>query len=205
MPHRWSRPPCPQTRTVGFVMGSGGGRSVALDSSRVRAAFCAAVRPECIGWRAGALRYAVAKLLKALVVCDIAFMRLKLGNNKAVVAEGASVAGNELAVIKTFVNGYHGVIFFFTTIPLRSGRRIGGLQTSNASPPFPITPLRPFTKAAVAPSSSSRLLAQSSFPVQRSTCSVYGAMVFNSGVLRSMSRLGGVEAHEHVGNGQDSV
>ena len=153
----------------------------------------------------GALRYAVAKSLKALAVCVIALMRLKLGNSKAVVAEGVSVAGNELAVIKTFVNGCHTVNYFFTAIPFHSGRRIGGLQTSNASPPFPIIPFRPFTKAAVTPSSSSRLLAQSSFPVHRSTCSVYGAIVFNSGVLRSMSRLGGVEAHEHVGDGHDSV
>jgi len=33
------------------------------------------------------------------------------------------------------------------------------------------------------------------------TCSEYAAIVFNSGVLRSMSRSGGVEAHSHVGEG----
>lgn len=81
----------------------------------------------------------------------------------------------------------------------------GGLQTSNASPPLPMMLLRPFTKSAVGPESSSRLLVQSSFPVARSTCSVYGAMVFNNGVLRSMSRSGGAAAHAHVGDGHVSV
>jgi hypothetical protein len=81
----------------------------------------------------------------------------------------------------------------------------GGLQTSNASPPLPMMPLRPFTKSAVGPESSSRLLVQSSFPVARSTCSVYGAIVFNSGVLRSMSRSGGAAAHAHVGDGHVSM
>jgi hypothetical protein len=33
------------------------------------------------------------------------------------------------------------------------------------------------------------------------TCSEYAAIVFRSGVLRSMSRSGGVEAHSHVGEG----
>lgn len=57
----------------------------------------------------------------------------------------------------------------------------------------------------MAPSSSSRLLVQSSFPVQSSTCSVYGAIVFSRGVLRSMSRSAGAAAHTHVGDGHDSV
>lgn len=49
------------------------------------------------------------------------------------------------------------------------------------------------------------LLVQSSFPVHIITCSEYAAIVFNSGVLRSMSRLGGVDAHSQVGDGHVCV
>jgi len=45
------------------------------------------------------------------------------------------------------------------------------------------------------------LLFQSDLPVQKTTCSAYAAMVLRRGVLRSMSRSGGVEAHGHVGVG----
>jgi hypothetical protein len=37
------------------------------------------------------------------------------------------------------------------------------------------------------------------------TCSEYAAMVFSNGVLRSMSRSGGVAAHSQVGEGHDRV
>jgi hypothetical protein len=37
------------------------------------------------------------------------------------------------------------------------------------------------------------------------TCSAYAAIVLSSGVLRSMSRSGGVEAHSHVGEGHVAV
>lgn len=92
-------------RTVGFVIGCGAGRSEAFDSSRVRAAFWAAERPSCIGCSFGALRYAVAKALNADGVCGMEFMRRKLGNKYAVVASGVSVAGSELAVMRTLVKG----------------------------------------------------------------------------------------------------
>jgi hypothetical protein len=49
------------------------------------------------------------------------------------------------------------------------------------------------------------LLAQSSLPVHMMTCSAYGAIVFSSGVLRSMSRSAGAEAHSHVGAGHVGV
>jgi hypothetical protein len=68
-----------------------------------------------------------------------------------------------------------------------------------------MTPLSPLTKSPVAPSSCSMLLAQSSLPVHRMTCSAYGAIVFSSGVLRSMSRSAGAEAHSHVGAGHVGV
>jgi hypothetical protein len=81
----------------------------------------------------------------------------------------------------------------------------GNEQTSNASLPFPITPFRPLTKSPVAPSSCSMLLCQSSLPVHSTTCSEYAAIVLSRGVLRSMSRSGGVEAHSHVGDGHVCV
>lgn len=34
---------------------------------------------------------------------------------------------------------------------------------------------------------------------------MYGAIVFSNGVLRSISKSGGVAAHAHVGDGHDSV
>jgi hypothetical protein len=37
------------------------------------------------------------------------------------------------------------------------------------------------------------------------TCSEYAATVFRSGLLRSISRSGGVEAHSHVGEGHVAV
>jgi hypothetical protein len=37
------------------------------------------------------------------------------------------------------------------------------------------------------------------------TCSAYAATVFNSGLLRSISRSGGDEAHSHVGEGHVAV
>jgi hypothetical protein len=37
------------------------------------------------------------------------------------------------------------------------------------------------------------------------TCSAYAAIVLSSGVLRSISRSGGVEAHSHVGEGHVAV
>ena len=82
---------------------------------------------------------------------------------------------------------------------------LGNRPTSNPGPPFPITPLSPFTNSPVSPSSCSMLLTQSSFPVQKMTCSEYAAIVFNSGVLRSMSRSGGVAAHSQLGDGHDCV
>jgi hypothetical protein len=68
-----------------------------------------------------------------------------------------------------------------------------------------MTPFRPFTNSPVAPSSCSMLLCQSSLPVQSTTCSEYAAIVLSKGVLRSMSRWGGVEAHSHVGAGHVAV
>jgi hypothetical protein len=49
------------------------------------------------------------------------------------------------------------------------------------------------------------LLVQSSCPVQNTTCSEYVAIVFSSGVLRSISRSGGVEVHSQVGEGHVDV
>jgi hypothetical protein len=49
------------------------------------------------------------------------------------------------------------------------------------------------------------LLGQSDVPVHRMTWEEYAAMVFKSGVLRSMSRSGGVEVQAHVGAGQVGV
>lgn len=79
------------------------------------------------------------------------------------------------------------------------------LPTSKPVPPFPMTDFRPFMNAPVAPSSCSMLLCQSGLPVHNMTCSEYAAMVLRSGVLRSMSKSGGVDAHSHVGEGHDCV
>lgn len=49
------------------------------------------------------------------------------------------------------------------------------------------------------------LLCQSDVPVERITCSAYEAIVFRRGVLRSMSRSGGKEAHSQVGEGHIAV
>ena len=77
--------------------------------------------------------------------------------------------------------------------------------TSNPTPPLPMTPFRPLTNSPVSPSSFSILLVQSSFLVHIITCSEYAAMVLSNGVLRSMSRSGGVEAHSQVGDGHVCV
>jgi hypothetical protein len=53
-----------------------------------------------------AFRYAVAKAEKAELVCGISRIRLKLGKSSAVVVFATSLFGSELAVIRTFVNGY---------------------------------------------------------------------------------------------------
>lgn len=84
-------------------------------------------------------------------------------------------------------------------------QRKGNGQTSNPFPPFPITPFNPLTNAPVRPSSCSMLLCQSSWPVHKTTCSEYAAIVLRSGVSRSMSRSGGVEAQAHVGDGHVAV
>lgn len=64
---------------------------------------------------------------------------------------------------------------------------------------------RPLTKVPVALESCSMLLCQSEVPVERITCSAYEAIVFRRGVLRSMSRSGGKEAHSQVGEGHIAV
>jgi hypothetical protein len=53
-----------------------------------------------------AFKYAVAKFEKASGVCGMFGMRLKLGNNRAVVAPAFSLFCNEEAVMRTLVNGY---------------------------------------------------------------------------------------------------
>lgn len=105
----------------------------------------------------------------------------KLGKRRAVVVFWGLDLGREEAVRRMFVKG------------------------SNATPPLPMIPLIPLTKSPVSPSSCAILLAQSSFPVQITTCSAYAAIVFNSGDLRSISRSGGIAAHSQVGEGHVCV
>ena len=82
------------------------------------------------------------------------------------------------------------------------------VRTSNASPPFPITPLRPRMKSPAADCSSSMRLVQSSLPVHTRTCDEYAATVWRSDALRSISRsdgIGGGGEHWQVGEGHVGV
>jgi hypothetical protein len=106
IPQRWSRPPWPQIRTTGFVMGSGGGSLLAAASSRRSFAFWDEDRPSCMGCRVRAFRYAVAKSRHASGVCGIAGMRLNAGKRSAVVVFGVALTGSEDAVMMTLWNGY---------------------------------------------------------------------------------------------------
>lgn len=58
-----------------------------------------------MGWSFRDLRYAVTKSLQDSVVCGIDGMRLKLGNNSAVVVFGVSLDGSDEAVMRTLLNG----------------------------------------------------------------------------------------------------
>lgn len=95
-------------------MGSAGGRFAALDSSLRRFFFCSADRPSCIGCSVRALRYAVAKSEKPCGVCGIPGMRLNWGKSNAVVVFCVSLFGNELAVIRTLLNGCQYPIYIST-------------------------------------------------------------------------------------------
>ena len=172
MPQRVSRAAWPQIKTTGCVMGVGGGRADAAEGLRVKAAFWVGEREACMGCRVCAFRYAVARARNEGVVCGIASIRRKLGKRYAVVVSGISDFGSELAVIKMLVNGYSPRTCQHTFFLLKTFFfRTEGVQTSNASPPFPITPFSPLINVAVEPLSSSKLLAQSDLPVQSRTCS----------------------------------
>jgi hypothetical protein len=60
-----------------------------------------------MGCKVCAFRYAVAKAEKAVLVCGMTRIRLKLGKSSAVVVFAISLFGSELAVMRTFMNGYH--------------------------------------------------------------------------------------------------
>jgi hypothetical protein len=81
----------------------------------------------------------------------------------------------------------------------------GNGQTSKPGAPLPITLLRPATNSPVAPGVCSMLEGHAAVPVQSKTCDEYAATVWRSGDVRSMSRLGGVGAQAHVGEGQVGV
>ena len=83
---------------------------------------------------------------KAAGVCGIAGMRVKLGNSRAVVACAVCVAGRELAVMRTLLNGY---INIYTQISRKiSNRILSGertyIETRGA---FPNHALQPFDKS----------------------------------------------------------
>ncbi len=62
IPHRLSRVPCPQMRTVGVVIGDGCvGRREDLEKSRVRFVLASSDRALWYVWRVLAFRKAVAK------------------------------------------------------------------------------------------------------------------------------------------------
>lgn len=195
IPQRWSRPPWPHINTVGFVIGSTGGRWEARVSSRVSAALCSSVRPAWAGCSVRDLRYAVTKAEYASLLFGIDCMRLKDGNSNTDVVFCAGLVGKEESVVRTLLKGY--IPRMISNMLSREWRGRGDKQTSKAFPPLPITPFNPRIKSPESDSSSSIRLVQSSFPVHTSTCSVYGAIVWRRGVLRSISRSGGVPAHAH--------
>lgn len=148
MPHRASRPACPQMRIVGVIMGSAEGRSAAREEFRVRMAFCATGISACIGWRVSAVRCARARVRRVDGVDGRDGMDRKWGNRRMDVFVSFSVAvvdGNEDAVIRMLLNG------------------------SNASPPLPTTPFSPRMKSPAVDCSSSIRLVQSSLPVEMRT------------------------------------
>jgi hypothetical protein len=83
----------------------------------------------------------------------------------------------------------------------------GTLHTSEKTPPLPISSFK--SAARLSPEFSSSILdAQSSLPVQMSTCSAYAGMVPLSGFESSISRPSGIEgvgAHWQVGDGHEGI
>lgn len=168
------------------------------------------MRAEWAGWRCRAFRKAVAKAEKEEGVCGIEGMRRKEGKRRAVEVSDVEEGASEERVVRTLLKGY----MIHESARLKHCNLIvecmcifelNCMHTSNAGPPLPISPLTPRMKSPPELGSSSSLLVQSSFPVHTTTCSVYAAMVFRSGVLWSISRSGGMGAHSHVGDGHDGV